>query len=100
MKEIMSVIQVATQGSRLAGMLGLTREASIDALAKSYLEKLPLIFEPEVTRKALNKLQGGFMSPLNVHLRQEIERLNKLLLLVKDALETLRLALAGSIALG
>jgi len=40
------------------------------------------------------------MSPLNVHLRQEIERFNRLLQLVGDALETLRLALAGSIALG
>lgn len=100
MKEIMSIIQLATKGSRLAGISGLTREASLDGLAKSYLEKLPPMFEPEVTRKALNKLPGGYMSPLNVHLRQEIERLNRLLQLVGDALETLRLALAGSIALG
>lgn len=100
LKEIMSVIQTASQGSRLHGKLGLAREATIDSLVTSYLEKLPSVFEPEATRKALNKLHGGAMSPLNVHLRQEIERLNRLIVVVRDALETLRSALAGNIALG
>jgi len=54
----------------------------------------------EDTKDALRKLPGGATAPLNVHLRQEIERLNRVLGVVSDTMQTVRLAIAGSIALG
>ena len=43
----------------------------------------------------LNKQPGGPQVPLTVHLRQEIERLNKVLKLTTATLVDLRLAIAG-----
>ena len=54
----------------------------------------------EESKEALRRLPGGVMAPLNVHLRQEIERLNKVLAVVADTLTMVQLAIAGSIALG
>ena len=48
----------------------------------------------------LRRQAGGPAAPLTIHLRQEIDRLNKVVRVVGDTLRTLRLAVAGSVALG
>lgn len=77
-----------------------TIEAVVDELAHSLEYKLPLAFGPEDIKGALGRLAGGPTAPLNIHLRQEIDRLNKVVRTVKESLRTLRLAIAGSIAMG
>lgn len=75
-------------------------DEQVDKTCESLLAKLPQSFKGEETREALSKLAGGPTAPLNVHLSQEIERLNKVLAVVQDTLRMVRLAIAGSIALG
>jgi dynein heavy chain len=75
-------------------------DAVVDELAQSLQEKLPPAFPQEETKAALTRLAGGPTAPLNIHLRQEIDRLNKVIRTVKESLRTLRLAIAGSIAMG
>ena len=56
-------------------------------------------FEREAVRDALRKLPGTPTQPLTIHLRQEIDRLNTVVTLVRGTLRDLRLAVAGTIAL-
>ena len=57
---------------------------------------MPAPFDKEETKERLRKLQGGPSAPLNVHLRQEIDRLNIILRLTSSTLKNLRLAVAGT----
>ena len=59
---------------------------------------MPQPFDKEEIRERLRKLQGGPTAPLNVHLRQEIDRLNTILRLTATTLKNLRLAVAGETA--
>jgi hypothetical protein len=45
----------------------------------------------------VKRLPGGPTQPLTVHLRQEIDRLNKIVALTTTTLKDLRLAIAGKI---
>ena len=76
-----------------------SREESVDQVAEGLLGKLPQVFKADFTAESLKKLAGGATAPLNIHLRQEIERLNKVVVVVADTLRVLRLAVAGSIAM-
>lgn len=58
---------------------------------------MPPVFEGEATKEALKKQQP--QAPLTIHLRQEIDRLNRVIALVGATLRDLRLAIAGTIAL-
>ena len=57
------------------------------------------MFDKEELREKLKKLPGGPTMPLNVHLRQELDRLNIVIKLTSSTLKNLRLAIAGTIAL-
>ena len=57
--------------------------------------QFPSIVAPEEVAERLQKLPGGPTAPLNVHLRQEIDRLNTVLRISRETLESLRLAIAG-----
>lgn len=57
--------------------------------------QVPQPFDKEEIRERLRKLQGGPTAPLNVHLRQEIDRLNLVIRLTTTTLKNLRLAVAG-----
>ena len=57
------------------------------------------MFDKEELREKLKKLPGGPTMPLNVHLRQELDRLNMVIKLTSSTLKNLRLAIAGTIAL-
>jgi dynein heavy chain len=55
----------------------------------------PPLFEREEVREKLRRLPGGPMQPLTVHLRQEIDRMNAVIVLAVSTLKNLRLAIAG-----
>ena len=57
------------------------------------------MFDKEELKEKLKKLPGGPTMPLNVHLRQELDRLNMVIKLTSSTLKNLRLAIAGTIAL-
>lgn len=57
--------------------------------------QLPTVFEAEDVKDKLRKSPGGAQMPLTVHLRQEIDRLNTVIVLTARVLKDLRLAIAG-----
>ncbi len=57
--------------------------------------QFPSVVAPEEMAERLQKLAGGATAPLNVHLRQEVDRLNIVLRIARETLESLRLAIAG-----
>ncbi|KAL4552567.1 hypothetical protein Ndes2526B_g02495 [Nannochloris sp. 'desiccata'] len=98
--EAVAVIEGTMPKDGTAGSGGISREESVDLVVEGLVPKLPAIFKPEDTEEALKKLSGGATGPLNIHLRQEIERLNKVVAVVAETLRMLRLAIAGTIAMG
>ena len=58
--------------------------------------QVPAVFEDEEVKERLRKMQGGPQMPLTVHLRQEIDRLNTVIVLTARTLKDLRLAIAGN----
>jgi len=61
---------------------------------------MPKPFSPITVRKAIEKLNGGAAAqpkPLNIHLKQEIDRMQIIIKLTKRSLEQLELAIAGTV---
>lgn len=92
------ILDIQPKGGGAAGGGG--RDDAVDAACQELLAKLPARFGGEETREALRRLPGGPAAPLTIHLRQEVDRLNRVLHAVGDTLRTLRLAVAGTVALG
>jgi dynein heavy chain, axonemal len=78
---------------------GLSREDIVDKICEDLLTKCPPMFDGEDVKDKTAKLPGGQTMPLNVTLRQEIDRINIVVKLTRTTLSNLRLAIAGSIAL-
>ncbi|KAK9841874.1 hypothetical protein WJX81_008571 [Elliptochloris bilobata] len=78
---------------------GRSREDTVDRICEDLLHKVPPLFEKEAVRERLQRLPGGPTQPLTVHLRQEIDRLSAVLALTAATLRSLRLAIAGTVAL-
>jgi dynein heavy chain len=97
--DVVAVIESTMPKDGSTGSGGESREESVDRVVEGLLTKLPAIFKSEDTKEALKKLSGGATGPLNIHLRQEIERLNKVIVAVAETLRMLRLAIAGTIAM-
>ena len=77
--------------------LGDTREAVVGRIAEDMLKKLPRDYSPHEVKESLMKL-GGLL-PMNIFLRQEIDRIQKILNLVRRDLLDLKMAVEGSIVL-
>ena len=76
---------------------GDTREAVVGRIAEDMLKKLPRDYIPHEVKEALVRLGG--MLPMNIFLRQEIDRMQKILTLVRRTLLDLKMALEGTIVM-
>ena len=77
------------------GKPGETREAVVYKLADDMLRKLPKDYAPHEVKEAMTRLGGPL--PMNIFLRQEIARMQKILSLVRETLTDLKLAIEGTI---
>ncbi|KAK3879380.1 hypothetical protein Pcinc_016045 [Petrolisthes cinctipes] len=74
---------------------GEMREAVVLNLAQDMLDKLPPDYIQHEIREALQRM--GAILPMNIFLRQELDRMQKVLQLVHQSLHDLRLAIEGTI---
>ncbi|KAH9492185.1 Dynein heavy chain 8, axonemal [Bulinus truncatus] len=76
---------------------GETRESVVYRLADELLHKLPSDYIPWDVKAQLKKM--GILQPLNIFLRQEIDRMQRIISLVRFTLTDLRLAIEGTIVM-
>ncbi|XP_060937369.1 dynein axonemal heavy chain 5 isoform X1 [Limanda limanda] len=74
---------------------GETRESVVTRLANDMLSKLPPDYDPFEVRDRLKKF--GALQPMNIFLRQEIDRMQIVIALVRTTLTDLNLAIDGTI---
>ncbi|XP_041462810.1 dynein heavy chain 5, axonemal-like [Lytechinus variegatus] len=74
---------------------GETREATVYKICDDMLSKLPDDFIPHEVKARLQKM--GHLQPLNIFLRQEIDRMQRVISTVRITLQDLKLAIDGTI---
>ncbi|KAK3576985.1 hypothetical protein CHS0354_005992 [Potamilus streckersoni] len=74
---------------------GETRESVVYRLCDDMLEKLPEDYIPFEVKEKLKKM--GILQPLNIFLRQEIDRMQRVIGCVRTMLKDLKLAIDGTI---
>lgn len=78
-----------------SGGTGETRESIVNRLCDDMLEKLPNDYVPFEVKARLVKM--GILTPMNIFLRQEIDRMQKVITRVRVTLHDLKLAIDGTI---
>ena len=74
---------------------GETRESVVYSMSTDMLEKLPPDYIPFEVTERLQKM--GILQPMNIFLRQEIDRMQRVIALVRSTLSDLKLAIDGTI---
>lgn len=95
-KDILDMI-VNIQPKDGGGGGGETREAVVYKQSDDMLSRLPDDYLPHEVKARLQKL--GLNNPLNIFLRQEIDRMQKVISLVRNTLRDLKLAIDGTIVM-
>ncbi|XP_040468168.1 dynein heavy chain 8, axonemal [Falco naumanni] len=76
---------------------GETREAVVYHLAEDMLEKLPPDYIPHEVKSHLVKM--GHLNSMNIFLQQEIDRMQKVITILRNSLNDLKLAIEGTIVM-
>uniref|UniRef100_A0A8B9DK17 Dynein axonemal heavy chain 5 n=1 Tax=Anser cygnoides TaxID=8845 RepID=A0A8B9DK17_ANSCY len=88
-----TIVSIQPKDSSTGG--GETREAVVQRLADEMLEKLPPDYNPHEVKAQLQKM--GAIQPMNIFLRQEIDRMQHVISRVRTTLTDLKLAIDGTI---
>lgn len=83
------------QPKESSGGTGETRESVVYRIAQDMLDKLPPDYIPHEVKGRLEKM--GALSSMNIFLRQEIDRMQKVIVTVRRTLIDLKLAIDGTI---
>ncbi|XP_039872861.1 dynein heavy chain 8, axonemal-like isoform X1 [Simochromis diagramma] len=83
------------QPKESGGGSGVTRESVVYNIAQDMLEKLPPNYVPHEVKARLLKM--GALNPMNIFLRQEVDRMQRIISLVRISLTDLKLAIDGTI---
>ena len=96
-KQVLGVI-LDIQPKEGGGGGGMTREETVLQVVNDLQAKLPPDYKPDDVRQGIKGL-GGMGKPLNICLKQEIDRMQKVLSTVRFMLAQLKLAIAGTIVM-
>ena len=77
------------------GDKGESRETIVGRTAADMLAKLPADYSPHEVKEAIENLGG--MLPMNIFLKQEIDRMQRILSLLRNTLTDLGMAIEGTI---
>ena len=88
-----TILSIQPKDSSSGG--GETRESFVRRQAGEMLEKLPADYIPHEVRARLQKM--GAIAPMNIFLRQEIDRMQRVITVVRSTLQDLQLAIDGTI---
>uniref|UniRef100_A0A8C3UWT4 Dynein axonemal heavy chain 5 n=1 Tax=Catharus ustulatus TaxID=91951 RepID=A0A8C3UWT4_CATUS len=88
-----TIVSIQPKDSSTRG--GETREAVVQHLADEMLEKLPPDYNPHEVKAQFQKM--GAFQPMNIFLRQEIDRMQLVISRVRTTLTDLKLAIDGTI---
>ncbi|XP_019624088.1 PREDICTED: dynein heavy chain 8, axonemal-like [Branchiostoma belcheri] len=93
-KDVLDTI-MSIQPKDSGGGAGETRESVVYRLAEDMLEKVPPDYVPHEVKARLQKM--GALNSMNIFLRQEIDRMQRVITLVRITLTDLKLAIEGTI---